>query len=373
MADLIANALIDVATSTGVDVVTKRNIDPRMRGLGRAYRVYSLVRPSLEISNAIRVVAYTDLMAIVCQELIVQFASQELTRRLISSEVVNYEVIAMAEKMVMSVDFAKDTPDSVHYLSASQYILEADLLSRDYLEHGRGLVALVGEAISRGVYSFAKADALIQNAEARKERRKYNFDRKDVWVERLNHRLGNIFWLPVPEMGIGSCLIKDGVTYSGTFRRNSAEGYGSLAWQNGTKYLGQICDGAPCGYGGYEFSNGGRYFGYRPRHAFKNIGAYITPNRDRVIVGVGSGNYPSSYGRQIGLRQGVESASGFWQGDQLETKIETMEQTNRVIARSMTSPYTIELKAEYEGRALMDQARQGLSDAMILSHLQPYL
>lgn len=372
MTDQIANALIDVAMSTGVDVVTGRNVDAKMRAVGHAYRVYSLIRPAQQLTNAIRIAAYADATTIVCHELLVHFASKELARKLITSEAINYEIIAKAEDLVLSVDFAKDAPESINYLRASQYVLEADLLSRDYLDHGRGLADLVTEALSRGVESYAKGVELVRHNESKQLRRHYNFDRNEMWFDQLNRSFGHVLWRPVPEIGLGTSIVGEGLTYSGTFRKNDAEGYGCLEWAGGTKYFGQIDNGHPCGYGGYTFSDDGRYFGYWPKHCFKNIGAYITPNRDRVIIGVGRGKFPNSYGRQIGLKDGVPSVSGFWSDGQLTKPIGSMEQTNMKIAERMWSPYTIELKAEYESRSRMDRAHQDISDAAILSHLSCY-
>jgi len=373
MADQITDALIDVAASTGVDVVTRRNVNASIRAVGHAYRVYSLIRPAQQLANAIRISAYTDATTIVCHELLVHFASKELARKLITSEVINYEVLAMAEDLVLSVDFAKDAPDSIHFLRAPQYVLEADLLSQDYLEHGRGLADLVAEALFRGVESYEKASELVRHSEAKQARRHYNFRRKEMWFDQLNRSLGQVLWRPVPEIGLGTSIVGEGLTYSGTYRKNDAEGYGCLEWANGTKYFGQIDNGQPCGYGGYRFSDGGRYFGYWPKHYFKNIGAYITPNRDRVIIGVGRGTFPNSYGRQIGLKGGVQSVSGFWSDGQLTQPIESMEQTNLKIAEGMSSRYTVELKAEYNNRSRMDRAHQGITDAALLSHIKCYI
>lgn len=373
MSDQVAKALLDVACSVGVDIATRRNINPNIRALGQAYRVYSIVRPAFQLANAIRISAYADATTFICQEIIVQFASHQIAKKLISSEIVNYEVVSMAEELVLSVDFARDAPNSVHYLNAPYYVLETDILSRDYMEHGRGLTELVGETLFRGARAYEKAKVLVRHEEAARVRRPYNFARKEMWFDRLNHSIGSVLWQPVPEIGLGKSVVAQGLIYSGTFRRNDAEGYGCLEWKNGTRYFGQINDGRVCGYGGFYYADGGRYFGYRSKHSLNNIGAYITPNQDRVVIGIGRGNYPASYGRQIGLKNGVESVSGFWSSGQLIKPMESMEQTNQKIADSMSSSFTHELKAEYQSRAYLDRAKQGVMDAALLSHLRPFL
>ncbi len=364
---------MNVATSVGVDVVTKRNVDPTVRALGNAYRVFSIVRPAYQGANAIRIAAYADATALIVQEIVVQFSSAKLAEKLMAAEFVNYEIIAKAEELVLSMDFSRDVPEAVHYVDAPHYYLEGDLLLQDFEGHGKGLAVVVGESISKGVHAHDKARELASHEEAMRVRREYNFRRQELWLDRLNSNLGNVFWQPIPEIGLGTRQVRGDRTYRGTFRQNDPEGYGLLEWSNGTSYWGQVLNGKPCGYGGFRYSDGGRYFGFWPRHRIKNIGAYITPSRDRVIVGVGRGIFPASYGRQIGLKDGVESASGFWSGSELSQPLESMEQVNQKIADRMDSAFTAELKAEYQGRARMDRAHQGVTDAAILSHVSPFL
>mgnify|MGYP000067754236 CR=1 FL=1 len=278
MPDQIADALMNVATSVGVDVVTRRNVNPAVRALGHAYRVFSIVQPAHHAANAIRIAAYADATSIVVQELVVQFSSAKLAEKLIAPEFVNYEIHTKAKELVLSVDFSKDVPEAVHYVDAPHYHLESNLISQDVEEHGKGLALVVGESISKGVRAHDKARELAGHEEAKRLRREYNFRRQEIWLDRLNNNLGNVFWQPVPEIGLGTQQVRSDRTYHGTFRQNDAEGYGLLEWTNGTSYWGQVQNGKPCGYGGFRYSDGGRHFGYWPRHRIKNIGAYITPN-----------------------------------------------------------------------------------------------
>jgi len=371
--DSVADALIEVGISTGVDVVTKKNVNPTVRGLGRAYRVFSLIEPAHQFANAVRIVAYTDATAIICHELLINLASRELANRLLSAQTVNYEIAEKAEQFVLSVDYARDVPDAIDYLGAAQHILESDLVTKDYLEYGRGLSEVAHESIARGVDAHLKALELMEFQEAKIPRRDYNWDREEFWLDRLNDSLGHVLWRPVPEIGLGSKAVRENVTFYGTFRRDKAEGYGCLEWKDGTRYYGQIHRGNACGYGGFRFADGGLYFGYWPKNRFKNLGAFVSPNRDRVVVGVGRGKMPNSYGRQIGLADGVQSMSGFWSDGQLVSPLDSLADTNRKIADGMWSSFTTQLKAEYESKAIMDDAKQGISDAAMLSALRPFI
>lgn len=373
MHNQIAETLIDVAVTTGVDVVTKQSKKPAIRAVGTAYRVYSLVEPVSRITGAIRIAAYTDAVAIICQELIVHLASRELSNRLLLAQTINYEVIVTAEKHVLSIDFERDVPAGIDYFRAPIYLLESDLLSRDYLEHGRGLAEIAHDCISHGVQAFLKARELVEHEEARLPRKLYNWDRPETWLHRFNRDVGFLLWRPPSEIGLGSSRISEERNYYGTFRRNSAEGYGCIEWNDGSRYFGQIFDGMSCGYGGFEFSDGGMYFGYRPKNHFRKLGAYITSSRDRIIVGIGKDNFPESYGRQIGIANGVESTSGFWSDGKLKEPIESLAKTNLTIARRMDTSFTQELKAEYEHKASVDQATLDQTDANLVRMLRPFI
>jgi len=279
----------------------------------------------------------------------------------------------MAEELVLSIDFSRDVPSSVDCLGFSQYIVEQDLVSQDYMEHGRGLANICHESVAKGVKAFLAARELCLHEEAKLPRKHYNWSIDPLPIGRFNKILGNVFWAPPPEIGLGSSKIRTDLTYVGTYRRNSAEGYGCLEWDSGTRYFGQVRDGHVVGYGGYLFGDGGSYFGYWPVNSTKNLGAYISPNKDRVILGVGRGRMPNSYGRQIGLKDGVDSFSAFWHNGEPQHRFESLAETNKKIASSMWSQFTTDLKAEYEGRAMMDEAKQKVTDAAFLTALRPFL
>jgi hypothetical protein len=63
--------MIDVATSTAIDVVTKRSVNPFLLNASRVYKVYSLIEPTAGIYWALRISAYSDAVEIVAHEMIV--------------------------------------------------------------------------------------------------------------------------------------------------------------------------------------------------------------------------------------------------------------------------------------------------------------
>ena len=111
-------------------------------------------------------------------------------------------------------------------------------------------------------------------------------------------------------VGVGSRQLSD-KTYSGIFRRETAEGYGQIAWSNGDVYIGQVREGYEYGYGITTKLNGQIQVGYH-RSRYPTLGIAISANKDRLLVGVHQWNGLAGFGRQIGLRNGLDSFSAFW-------------------------------------------------------------
>ena len=138
-----------------------------------------------------------------------------------------------------------------------------------------------------------------------------NWDRQPTWLDRINTGIGYALWLPVPLVGVGTRQISDQTTYSGIFRRDTAEGYGRIIWTNGDVYVEQVRDGWERGYGVKIFSDGRVLAGYHD-HIYLALGASVSKTKDRIFVGTHDRGQLTGYGRQIGVRNGVDSFTSLW-------------------------------------------------------------
>jgi hypothetical protein len=101
----ISKVFIDVATSAAIDVITKRSINPVIRGAGGAYKVYSLTNPAIGIHNCLRISAYSDALGILAHEVVVTVASKELANALVQINGANFEVHREAEQYLLEPEF----------------------------------------------------------------------------------------------------------------------------------------------------------------------------------------------------------------------------------------------------------------------------
>jgi len=367
----ISKILIDVATSTAVDVVTKRSINPILRGAGRAYKVYSLIEPSVGIYNAIRISAYSDAFGIAAHEMMVKLASNELSKRFISINGANFEIHKKAERYLLEPEFSEALSQVGNPLRKWSY--DPDFVGQDYTELGRPLIDQTLLCIERAVRANLIANELLNHAESKEVRRYRRWDRPASWVDSANTQMGYIFWRPIPEIGLGQMQLSNSRSYRGIFRRNTAEGYGRIEWSNGNKYFGQVDDGDALGYGVFHFANGAIYIGHIPIF-WCRLGVSVTPQKDSIFYGEHSGGTPNGYGRRVGLSNGIGSVTGFWIDGQISSVIETMGDTYEKISKQMQgSIFTKRLIVEYNDKSTKANAALSKNDSIIVSTIKPFL
>lgn len=362
----IAKIFIDVAISTGIDVVSKRSTNPLIKGAGATYKVFTLISTIDGAYEAIRICAYTDAAQLIAQDAIVEVGSKPIVKALLQLQQTNYEVHRKAEKYLLTPEFAeaKETSGSLgHWLYNNQNFPTDDMTG-----FGRPLAAQTSVCVARAARARDIAVELSNYPEAFVERREYDWARPENPVGRLNRRLGHILWQPAPEIGLGKRKLWNDSTYFGIFRLNEAEGYGCVAWSDGTRYYGQTRHGQPCGYGAIYRPDGLAYFG-KVGDTYRQLGASISPVRDWIYYGEHEGITPDGYGRRVGRANGIESIVGIWSHGKIAVPFKTFAAIHRSISEGMTGPYIEDLRLEYAQRA--DHADQSLksNDISVISHL----
>lgn len=366
----IAKIFIDVAVSVGVDVLSKRSVSPVIRGASKTYKVFSLISTVEGAYGAIRICAYTDALRLIGQEAFIEIGSKPIASALLRIREANYEVHREAERYLLTPEYAealKSDEPLVRWLYVNHNFLADNLTG-----FGEPLAAQTSACVARAARACAIARELSDHAEARIARRYYNFDRAENWTDRVNSGLGHLLWQPVPEIGLGMRVVADDATYFGIFRRNDPEGYGCIVRASGTRYFGQTRWGFPSGYGALHFPDGSFYFGKAPTGDHL-LGATISPNRDWVYYGEHRGTVPDGYGRRVGLANGVESVTAFWQDGAVESVLETLVEVHRNIAARMEGPPLAELRRDYERQANEAERMIRINDASVLSHISGYL
>lgn len=364
----IAQIFIDVAVSTGVDVLSRRAANPVIRGAANLHKVYSLVSTVDRAYGALRISAYSDAANLIGQEAIIQVGSQEVAKALMRIRETNYEIHRRAEKYLLTPEYAN--AQDTHPL-CGWVISNSSFGSEDMQGFGKPLASQTAVSVGRAARAKDIAAELLGYAEAKTPRRSRNWDRKLTWADRWNTNLGHLFWQPAPEIGLGMRPVADEATYFGIFRRDEPEGYGSIHWLNGTRYFGQTRHGFPSGYGTFFDKDGEVYCGKLGGNY--HLGATISPRRDWVYYGEHKGRTPDGYGRRVGLANGVESVTGLWLHGEVLHSLCTMADLNRQIAGRMTGPVLAALKLNYERQA--DEAARVLadSDRSIMAHLHGLL
>jgi hypothetical protein len=364
----IAKIFIDVAVSTGVDVLSKRAANPVIRGAAHAHKVYSLVSSIEGVYSAIRISAYSDAARLIGHEAVVQVGSQNIARTLLRISEANYEVHRKAERYLLTPEYA--VTESTHPLCGWLYS-NLDFAPEDVAAFGRPLATQTGICVGRAIRARDIATELVSYSEARTARRYRNWDRSPNWVDRINTDLGHMLWRPLPEIGLGMRPVAHSATYFGIFRRDDPEGYGCIRWLNGTQFFGQTRHGFPRGYGVFYFNDGRVYCG--KVDAYKHLGASISPKRDWVFYGEHQDTTPDGYGRRVGIANGVESVSAFWDRGELRTPFQSMADVHNNIASGMDGQHLIDLRMEYQRNADNAERALAMSDASVLSHLSGHL
>lgn len=363
----ISKVLTDLAVHTGVDVVSKRSINPMVRG---AARFYALVAPASGVLNAIRIAAYSDALGLAAYYVIVHLASERLAETMVHLDGANFEIAKQAEGYLLTPEFVEGLSEDQGPLSRWTY--DPHFPSTDFTGGGRPLFDQTVLSVERAMRSYAIANELLGHPESSRSRPAGKWSERESWVDLANKQLGYVFWRAVPEVGLGLMKVTTSSTYRGVIRRNTAEGYGRIEWSNGNVYFGQVRDGEPRGYGVFRFAAGNLYVGHIPKHA-ASVGASIGASRNSVFYGRHIWGKPDGYGRRVGLSDGIETINGMWIGDEVH-HLPTLAGTYDRIAVGMRgSPWTAGLLTEYAQKAKHAQRVLDLNDAKIVSQVRELL
>lgn len=362
----ITKIFIDVAISTGFDVLSKRSTSPIIKGAGITYKAFTLISTVNGAYEAIRLCAYTDAAQLVAQDAVVEVGSKEIVKALLQLKQTNYEVHRKAESYLLTPEFAeaiKGSGSLGHWMYNNQSFPTDDMTG-----FGKPLATQTSVCVARAARARDIAVEVSNYPEAFVERRKYNWDLPENSIQRLNRQLGHILWCPTPQIGLGKRIMWNDSTYYGIFRLNEAEGYGCVAWTDGTRYYGQTRHGQPCGYGAVYRPDGVVYLG-KVGNFGRQLGASVSRARDWIYYGEHEGVTPDGYGRRVGRANGVESVVGIWSHGKVAVPFKTYAEIYREISEGMTGPHVGGIRLEYAERA--DRADQSLriNDISVISHL----
>lgn len=316
---VLSGILIDTVTSTAVDVVTKRTLDPRIKLAGHAWRAFSLVDKAFDVHGAYRIAAYSDAVNIIASEIVVQKTSGAIASSIPKLDGINFAVHVEAEGLLLKPDFTVQFAHEPQKLTAVHMLYDDRFIKREFESHGGALAEMTIPCTERGSDAFKTVEGILRYPEAKRQRRHRDWYDNTPWLSRINTGLGYALWRPVPDIGLGARSLSNVTSYNGIFRRETAEGYGRITWTNGDAYFGQVRDGWERGYGMKQFSDGTILVGYFNDMSL-SLGVSVSPNRDRAFYGAHDRGKLTGYGRQIGLRNGVGSASGFWQNGERSGK-----------------------------------------------------
>jgi len=365
----IAQILLDLGLSTGVDVLSKRAANPAIRGASRSYKVYALISPIGAAYNALRISAYSDAAQLIAQEAIIEIGSKPIAEALLQINNANYEVHRKAESYLLKPEYADGLNDGTlgRWLYGDLSFLQDSQTDLTEL-----LASQASTSIARAARARDIATELAGYPEANAVRRYYNFNQTLTWVGQLNAQLGNLLWQPVPEIGLGKRVMSNASTYCGIFRRNDPEGYGCIIMADGTRYFGQARYGTPMGYGTFYFKDGRIYLGKVPM-ALHQLGALISPKRDWVYYGEHDGTTPDGLGRRVGVTNGIESVTGQWRDGKLKHSIPTRADVYGATGRKISDPAAASVRSQCEALAMEASCSTALIDSAVMTHLRHYL
>jgi hypothetical protein len=309
---LLAKFLFDVLTATAIDVISKRTVDSRVRQAAKFYRAFSLASAGCDAYGAWRIAAYTTVGGIFASEIIVERVTETASNALPKLDGINFEVSKKSEELLFSPDFTVNMAHNPDILQPYGMLMNQDFIRRELATSGGELTELVHPCLGPAIHANRTVHEILTYPECMRERRTGRWGRRENWIDHFNTSLGYALWRPIPEIGLGARTISNLTFYNGIFRRDVAEGYGRIRWTNGDEYYGQVRDGWERGYGVKRFVNGTLLIGYF-NDMHRSLGVSLTPQRDRALCGGHRDGMLDGYGRQIGIRNGTESVTAFWQ------------------------------------------------------------
>lgn len=317
--------------------------------------------------------AYSDIGVIVASEIVIQATSRIVLSSLPDKPNFNFDVHLVAGELLVQEDFTDSVTHDRDKLDPIFAQKSIGFLQRDFESAGSGLVELTCCCIERAVRAYDVSLGILRNDECLEQRRIFSSIEQPQWLDRINTGLGFALYTPVPQFGIGSRQVSNVYRYNGTFRRNHAEGYGRLTAENGRAYFGQVRDGNPNGYGVEVNQDGTILVGHFNPHE-RTLGALVSSDQAKLVVGAHGDRGVHGYARQLGLRDGIESVSGFWIDGELTHPVQTYAD----IYRSLNKKHSRIFKGTDYGRELDDKERdysskEDKNDREILACIQALL
>lgn len=370
----VAKLLFDVVSATAVDVISKRTLDPKIRMAGRIWRAYSLVDVAFDVYGAWRIAAYSDVAGILASEIFVERLSKESSDAIPRLDGINFALQQKAEALLLKPDFTVQIAHDPEVLQPYQIAKFRAFIDQEINTEGGSLAEMTAPCVERAVRADEAVQELLQHPECLQQRPSQRWERRKNWLDRVNTGLGYALWRPIPAIGLGARTISNKTSYNGIFRRNTAEGYGRLTWTNGDVYCGQVRKGTERGYGVKRFADGRMFFGYF-NDFYLGLGVSISSQRDRAHYGAHREGRLTGYGRQIGLRAGVESLTGCWEsGVLLGSAFTSKADTLQGIAREfLPNPMLAHAAAKYQAEAAASHAISEANDSSILIAIAKFM
>lgn len=371
---VLTGILIDTVSSTAIDVLTRRTLDPRIKLAGHAWRAFSLVDKAFDVYGAYRIAAYSDALEIIASEIVVQNTSSSIASSIPQLDGINFTVYQETEGLLLKPDFTVEIAHMPQKLTALHMLHDDTFIMNEFESSGNALAKMTIPCTKRGSDAFKTVEKILHYPETQKNRQYRHWYDNTPWLSRLNTGLGYALWRPVPDIGFGARNLSNVTSYNGIFRRETAEGYGRISWTNGDAYFGQVRDGWERGYGMKHFSDGTILVGYFNDMSL-SLGVSISPNRDRAFYGAHDQGKLTGYGRQIGLRNGVNSISGFWQNGELSGKNISLhaDVLAKIARRFPKADGLVDMAKQYQQEANQANAIRDSFDQRVLRAVADFL
>ena len=166
ISSLLTGVLIDAATSTAIDVLAKRTVDPRIKMAGRAWRVYSLLSTTFDLESAWRIAAYSDVGQIIFSEIVVQRLSEEMTSSIPTLDGVNFELQQKAGAFICTPDFTNRFAHDPYLLTPYGMSLDRSrFIQREIDTVGEPLIDMVLPCVERALRACVSANEILSYPE----------------------------------------------------------------------------------------------------------------------------------------------------------------------------------------------------------------
>ena len=368
----VAAFLVEATTTTAIDVISRRSIDPKIRMAGRVWRTFSLTDKAFDVHEAIRIAAYSDAAGIVANEIVIQKISKSVQDDLPVIDGLNFVLVEKAEGLLLEPDFSfRNEHDPSPLDPVRNLHSRSDFHEKNFENYGLKLYMLTAKCIKGAVRVQQATLDLIANEECKEPRRTPALSWESTWLDRINTGLGYALWVPVPIIGVGSGYATYG-PYVGTFRRDEAEGYGKIELDSKAIYVGQVRRGTPFGYGVVTYPDGTVFAGHNTPED-RDLGVVLPPTRDKAIIGASLYGRSRGFGRQIGLSKGVGSVSGFWRDGKLSLETPTLGSIHRRLRENYKSSLFAAMHEELEENANSHGSEEDAIDGKFVNLIEEIL